>query len=307
MRYTRAWLVLLAVWAAGALMLAPMIMDALRYKGPSSNIFFWFLLVSAGLIPLAHEFIHPKRPYRLVILLGLSSFAAFFAYHLLSGWRTGEVGWIPIIWVLVLWSSDWLFLKAQASRPAPPATYKDDNWRPKENAERNISIALEGFEANVAEFREIFLDQMPKNTPAFTIGPVSSHAIIDFNSTKIAMQIAFAAFFVVFQRVYEDARNSVAYAALLERALGEYSEVKFAEQHEKMPYLTEAEVDEVWERLKNPKYQNKMDTVRLAVLMLELSTDSFMKPPLVEDKDREALTLLMKRTLGRMRVCLKKH
>ena len=97
------------------------------------------------------------------------------------------------------------------------------------------------------------------------------------------------------------------YLALREHALEKLSEIQLPDQNEKSAYLVEDDIQKVWEQVNNPKYRDKMDELRLAVIMLGLSVGPLAKPLLAEDKDREVLTRLMKRTLGRMRACLQQN
>lgn len=291
------------VWAAISLLLAPTISDALRYYDLASTAFFWSLLVAAALIPLAHEFIHPLRPYRRTILLAGFASAALLAYIWEQDRSASDVYAIPLVWACILGCSDWLFLKAQPKIAAQPSPSKDVKRQLREHADNNITKALEEFDVNVADFKKAFSSEMPKGGPYVQFGSFSLIAIKNFNATKFGLEAAFAAFFIVFQRVYDDPRQSRVYLALREHALKKLSEIQFPDQNEKSTYLVEDDIQKVWEQVNNPKYRDKMEELRLAVIMLGLSVGPLAKPLLAEDKDREVLTRLMKRTLGRMRAC----
>lgn len=302
MSYFRAWVVVTFAWAATSLLLAPLIADAFF----ASTAFFWLLLVVAALLPLAHEFIHPRRPYRRAILIAAIALAALLAYSLAEGRRTGDLFWIPLAWVSVLGFSDWLFVRAQPTVVAPPPPNQDVKARLRGYAARNIDRAKDGFDANAAEFAMVFRDEQPQGGVDVQLGSLSMFAVMDFMSKKFGLEAALSAFFIVFQRVYDDPRQSEVYLQLRRHVSTKLSEISFPDQEDKMPYLAEVNIQRVWELVNDPKHLGKKDDVRLAIAMVGLFVGTKMKPPLTEDKDRETLMRLVKRTLNRMRVCLQK-
>ncbi|WP_394181165.1 hypothetical protein [Yoonia maritima] len=306
MNFSRAWIVLSLAWAATSLLLAPVMADALMDNAFTNTAFFWCLLVSGVLIPLAHEFVHSQRPYRRAILAGAVLGAALFGFVLFEGRYTDDISWIPLAWACILGASDWLFSKAQLAVAAQPRPIGDVKARLRGYAENNTARAIEGFDTNVAEFKKVFLDEMPQGGSYVQFGSVSLIAVKDFLATKMALEAALAAFYIVFQRVYDDPRQSQAHSQLRRHVAKKISEIVLPDQMDPQPCLTDAEFQKVLGLVNNPKYLSKKDELRLAVAMVGLFVDMQLNPPLSEDKDREFLGQLMKRTLHRMRMCLQK-
>ena len=304
MNFSRAWMVLSLAWAATSLLLAPVMADALMDDAFTNTAFFWCLLVSGALIPLAHEFVHSQRPYCRVILAGAVVGAALFGLVLFEGRYTEDISWIPLAWACVLGTSDWLFSKAQPTVAAQPRPIGDVKARLRGYAENNTARAIDGFDTNVAEFKKVFLDEMPQGGSYVQFGSISLIAVKDFLATKMAIEAALAAFYIVFQRVYDDPRQSQAHSQLRRHVSKKLSEIILPDQVERQPYLTDAEFRKVLDLVNNPKYLSKKDELRLAVAMIGLFVGNQLKPPLSEDEDREFLGQLMKRTLHRMRLCL---
>ncbi len=305
MNFSKAWMILSLAWAATSLLLAPMMAYALIDDAFTNTAFFWCLLVSGSLVPLAHEFIHPKRPYRRMLLIGAFGLAVLFAYALTEGDnRTRDLFWVPLAWACVLMVSDWLFVKAQQAVAAPPLPNGDVKARLRGYAENNAVRTIEGFDANVAEFKNVFLDELSKGGVDVQLGSVSLTAAIDFLATKIAIETALAAFYIVFQRVYDDPRESQAYSQLRRHVSNKSSEIILPDQVEPQPYLTDPEFQIVLDSANNSAYLGKKDELRLAVSMVGFFAGAQLKPPMSDDEDRELLGRLMKRTLHRMRLCL---
>lgn len=299
-------MILSLAWATTSLLLAPVMADTLMDDGFTNTAFFWCLLVSGALIPLAHEFVHSQRPYRRVILAGAVFGAALFAVILSEGRYTQDITWIPLAWACVLGASDWLFSKAAPTVAAHPRPTGYVKARLRGYAENNTTRVIEGFDSNVAEFKKVFLDEMPQGGSYIQFGSVSLIAAKDFLATKMALEAALAAFYIVFQRVYDDPRQSQAHSQLHPHVSRKLSEIILPDQVEQQPYLTGAEFQKVLDLVNNPKYLSKKDELRLAVAIIGLFVGSQLKPPLSEDEDRELLGRLMKRTLHRMRLCLEK-
>lgn len=299
-------MVLSLAWAATSLLLAPVMANAFIDDDLTNTAFFCFLLVSGALIPLAHEFIHYQRPYRRVILVGAFFGAALLALGLFEQRDTEGIFWVPLAWACVLGISDWLFYKAKATAATQPRPTGDVKARLRGYAENNTVRAIDGFDANVADFKKMFLDEMPQGGSDVYLGPLSLSAVKDFITTKMAIETALAAFYIVFQRVYDDPRQSQAHLHLRQHVSRKLSEITLPDQVEQQPYLTDAEFQRVLDLVSNPKYLGKMDEARLAVAMVGLCVSNKLKPPLSEDEDREFLGRLMKRALHRMRLCLEK-
>ncbi|MGB3247343.1 MAG: hypothetical protein WBB25_22640, partial [Sulfitobacter sp.] len=162
MSFSRAWMILALGWAAVSILLAPLIADAIWNDDFASTAFFWFLLVTAALVPLAHEFIHPQRPYRQAILVGAIATTAFLAFVWFENRYTEDIFWIPLAWACVLGLSDWLFVKAQPTVAVKPLSKGDVKVRLRVYAANNTDRAIEGFDTNAAEFRKVFLDEQPQ-------------------------------------------------------------------------------------------------------------------------------------------------
>lgn len=300
-------MILSFAWAATSLLLAPMVADAIWNDDFPSTTFFWFLLTAGALLPLAHEFIHRDRPYRLVILVVAFAAAALCAYALAEGgWRSRDIFWLPLAWACVFGFSDWLFAKSQLKAAAGSSQNADVKARLRGYADNNIERARNGFDANAAEFKKVFLDDLPRDESYVQFGTVSLISAKDFLATRFGFQAALAAFYIVFQRVYDDPRQSEAHSELRRHISANLSEISLVtEQEDKQPFLTDTDFQKVWELVNDPRYSSKMDELRLAVVMVGLFVGTQLKPPLAEEKDREELMLLVKRTLNRMRACLK--
>lgn len=306
MSFSRSWMVLTIVWGATSILLAQIIADAIWNDEFATAVFIWFLLISSALIPLGHEFIHPQRPYRQVILVGAMTIAALFAVVLYMRRDIEGIFWIPLIWACVLGFSDWLFIKAQSKSASSSPTNETVNERLRDHAYKNIDRAIHGFDANAVEFQKVFLDEQTQEASDVQFGSITLNDAKDFLGKKFGHEAALAAFFIVFQRVYDEPRKSQVYMQLRLHLSKNFDQSPLPDQNGRQPILTDADIQNVWELVVDPRYSSKNDELRLAIAMAGLFAGTRLKPPLAADKDRETLMLLVKRTLNRMRNCLQR-
>ena len=304
MQYARALNVLLIVWAVVCLFIASMAADTLRNESLLTAVFLWCLSFSAVLVPFAHAYIEPQRPFRRVLLFILLVASGAFAFSLSEGYRTDHLLWIPLLWIAAFTLGDWLLTRSSKEPENISNSQLGTIERMRLRDEQRSESAIERFDSNVEDFKVIILSSFLSDRRNVQIGSLSSQAVIDFIATKLAIQASFAAFFIVFQRIYGDPQRSKTFHVLLEHAKSRTSQVAFAQQKAES-FVMDRDIEQVWEIVNAPRYRGERDELRLGVAFVGLFVGMELPPPLTEDDDRVAMGRLAKRTLNRMRSCLR--